>query len=78
MTVNDDFFASICRDAKHELASGKETWRTINTNTLLLACFGMLSDNLSSKLAKPLWVFASSVAIGLAIYITKQVFHLPL
>lgn len=78
MSSGNDFFSSICRDAQNELASGKETWRTINTNTLLLACFGMLSDNLSSKLAKPLWVFASSVAIGIAVYVTKAVLHLPL
>jgi hypothetical protein len=73
MNHSDDFFARMCREAQEELASGKKGWKEADTNTLVLACFGMLSNHLTSKLAKPLWFFASSVCAAVIGYIVKLV-----
>ena len=66
---NNDFFMRMTKEAQDEIASGEKGWKEANTNTLLLACFGMLTNHLTHKLAKPLWWFASSVAIGVISYI---------
>lgn len=72
--MNDtDFFTRITREAMDELARGKVSIKDTPTNTLLLACFGMLSNHLTSKLSRPLWFFAGSVAAGVIGYIVKQV-----
>jgi len=71
--TGNDFFAKMCKEAQDELASGKQGWREAPTNTLLLACFGMLSNHLTSKLAKPLWFFSSAVCAGVIGYIIKSV-----
>lgn len=72
--MNDtDFFTRITREAMDELARGKVSIKDTPTNTLLLACFGMLSNHLTSKLSRPLWFFAGSVAAGVVGYIVKQV-----
>ncbi len=54
----------MCKDATEELASGKQTWRAMPTNTLLLACLGMFAKNIKDNIARPLWFFASSIFIG--------------
>ena len=69
MNGNNDFFMRMCREAQEELASGKQSWKEIDTNTLFLACFGMLSNHLIHNLARPLWVFASSICAGVIGYI---------
>lgn len=61
--MNDDFFTRMCREARDELASGEKSWKEIETNTLFLACFGMLYNSLMHKITKPLrWIALSAVA----------------
>ena len=64
MNSKEDFFSRMCNEAQEELARGKKSWREIETNTLILACFSMLTNHMASKLAKPLWFFAGSVGAG--------------
>ena len=54
MNNRNDFFAKMCKEALEELASGKKSWKEIETNTLFLACFGILYNSLMHKLARPL------------------------
>jgi len=76
MSSTNDFFMRMCKEAQKELASGDKSWKEIDTNTLFLAGFGMLSNHLTAKLSKPLWFFAGSVAAGVIGYIVKQVIGL--
>jgi len=69
----NDFFMNMCNEAMDELASGKETWREIGTNTLFLAAFGMLYNHLSKRLVKPLYIMATSVFTGLVVYIIMSI-----
>ena len=65
--AGNNFFMKMCREAMEELAEGKEGWKGIETNTLILACFGMLMNHLAHKIVKPLWFVAASAgaaAIG--------------
>ncbi len=71
--MNNDFFIRMCKEAQDEIASGEKGWKEADTNTLLLACFGMLSNHLTHKLARPLWFFASSIAAGVVAYIIISV-----
>ena len=71
--TDNDLFVRMCVEAKEELASGKQSWRDIDTNTLILACFGLLSNHLTSKLAKPLWFFASSVSAAVIGYLVNLI-----
>ena len=71
MNHTNDFFSRMCKEAQDELASGKKSWKELDTNTLVLACFGMLSNHLTAKLSKPLWWFAGSVCAGVIGYIVK-------
>ncbi|MDP2729137.1 MAG: hypothetical protein Q8O55_01485 [Dehalococcoidales bacterium] len=72
-TNGSDFFSKMCKDAGEELASGKQSWREIETNTLILACIGMLSHQLTEKLTKPLWFFASSTAAAAIGYLVTLI-----
>lgn len=67
----NDLFFKMCREAGDELAKGKKSWKTIDSNTLLLACFGMLINHLTHKLSRPLWFFATSVFAGVIGYLVK-------
>lgn len=69
----NDFFSRMCKEAQDEIASGEKGWKEAETNTLLLACFGMLTNHLTHNLARPLWFFASSVFIGVIGYIVFKV-----
>lgn len=71
--ANNDFFFQMCKEASDDLASGKKGWRDADTNTLLLACFGMLTNHLSHKLARPLWWFAGAVSFGIIAYIVDTI-----
>ncbi|GAI72883.1 unnamed protein product [marine sediment metagenome] len=62
---NDDFLMRMCREAADELAHGNKTWREIETNTLFLACVGMVMNHMTTKIARPLWFFAGSVFCAL-------------
>jgi len=61
------------KEAMDELASGEQGWRDANPNTLMLACFGMLTNHLTSKLVKPMWFFAGTVFAGVVGYIVHLV-----
>jgi len=69
----NDFFDRMCKEAQDEIASGDKGWKEAETNTLLLACFGVLSNRLTHKLAKPLWFFASCVAVAVVTFIIKSI-----
>ncbi|MBA7568818.1 hypothetical protein ES708_10553 [subsurface metagenome] len=71
--MNNDFFTKMCKEAMEELASGEKSWKKVDTNTLLLACFGMLTNHLTHKLARPLWFFASCVAAGVITFIITSI-----
>ena len=66
---SNGFFQNMCKEATDELASGEKSWRNIESNTLVLACFGMLSNHLTHQLTRPLWLFAGAVATGVIGYI---------
>ena len=65
MNQPNNFFMTMCKEAMNELASGEKGWREAETNTLILACFGMLANHLTGHLAKPLWFFASTILAGI-------------
>ena len=73
MSSSNDFFMRMCKEAQEELASGEKGWKEADTNTLLLACFGMLSNHLTSRIVKPLWWFAGSVFAGVIGYLVSVV-----
>jgi len=73
MNQSNDFFMKMCKDAMDELASGEKGWRDADTNTLVLACFGMLTNHLTGRLVKPLWFFASTVFAGGVGYFILQI-----
>ncbi len=74
MNGGDDFFRRMYKEAIDELASGAKGWKSTDTNTLFLACFGMLYNHLTSSLARPLWFFAGSVAAGIVAAIIITIF----
>ncbi|KKL72437.1 hypothetical protein LCGC14_2084910 [marine sediment metagenome] len=65
----NDLFLRMCKEAQDEIASGEKGWREAETNTLLLACFGLLTNHLTHNLARPLWFFASSIFLGIVAYV---------
>ena len=73
MNRDNDFFMRMCREAQEELASGKKGWREADSNTLLLACVGMLSNRLAHSITKPLWFFAGSVFCGIVGWIVATI-----
>ena len=72
---NNGFFTRMCKDAMNELTSGEAgtNWKDIDTNTLFLAAFGMLYNEMMHNLARPLWFFASAVFVGVIGYIVHLV-----
>ena len=67
--MENDFFNRMTKEAMDELASGNQGWREAETNTLILACFGVLTNHLAHMLVKPLWFFACTVAAGVIWFI---------
>ena len=74
--MENDFFQRMITEATEDLASGKKGWREADTNTLLLACFGMLSNHMMTRILKPLWFFASCVGAGVVWYVVSKVLGL--
>lgn len=68
----NDFFQKMCKEAMNEIASGDKGWREVDSNTLILACFGMLTNHLSSKLVRPLWFAAGSIGAAALVFGVKQ------
>ena len=75
MPVND-FFHRMTREAMEELASGDRGWREVEPNTLILACFGMLTNHLTSRIVKPLWFFAGGVVTGVVWFIVSKILNI--
>ena len=73
MADGNDFFKRMCKEAQEDLASGRKGWREADNNTLLLACFGMLSNHLAHSVTKPLWFFAGSMFCGVVGYLITRV-----
>lgn len=73
MDKANDFFQRMTKEAIEDLAGGERGWREVDTNTLLLACFGMLSNHLASKVVRPLWAFAITVGAGVVSYIVVRI-----
>jgi len=72
---NDDFFQRMTKEAMEDLAGGeKGTWREIDTNTLFLACVGMVMNHLAHSIVRPLWFFASVAAAGIVWFIVSSAF----
>ena len=66
-------FERMCKEAQDEIASGEKGWKEADTNTLLLACFGLLTNHLTHKLARPLWWFAGTCSTGLVAWVIFQI-----
>lgn len=75
--MENDFFNRMCKEALEELASGEKGWRDADTNTLVLACFGILSNHLAHMIVRPLWWFAGSVAAAAVAYVLISIFIRP-
>lgn len=73
MALDNGFFQKMCNEAMEELTSGKKTWRDVETNVLILACFGMMFNHLSHKIARPLWWVAGSAVTAAIGYIVHLV-----
>ena len=71
--MENDFFARMCKEAQDEIASGEKGWKDTDTNTLILAAFGLLTNHLSHKLTRPLWWFAGAVSAGVVTYIISTI-----
>jgi len=69
----NDFFHRMTREAMEELAGGKKGWREVESNTLLLACFGMLYNHLGTRIVRPLWFFAGAVTAGVVWFIVSRI-----
>ena len=67
--MQNDFFARMCQEAQDEIASGEKGWKEADTNTLLLACFGLLTNHLTHNLARPLWWAAGMISAGVFTWI---------
>ena len=71
--MENGFFSQMCKEAMDELAAGDKGWKEADGNTLILACFGMLSNHLTSRIVKPLWWFAGSVFAGVVGYLVTLI-----
>ena len=63
--MQNGFFHRMCKDA---MEAGTN-WKDIDTNTLFLAAFGTLYNEMMHNLARPLWFFSSAVAVGVIGYL---------
>ena len=70
---HNDFFDKMTKEAMEELASGRSgSWKEIDTNTLLLACVGMVYNSLMHKLATPLRWIAGCAGAAVITYIVTS------
>jgi len=70
---SNDLFQRMVKEATGDLASGEKGWREADPNTLILACFGMLTNHLTTKLTKPLWFFAGAVGTGVIWLVVSKI-----
>lgn len=71
--ADNGLFKRMCKEAIEEVSSGDVGWKEIPTNTLLMACFGMLTNHLTHNITRPLWFFASAIAVGVIGYLIHLV-----
>lgn len=71
--AGNDFFQMMTKEAQEELASGEKSWREVELNVLILACFGIMFNHLRHRITRPLWLFAASIAAGVIGYIVMAV-----
>ena len=72
--MKNDFFDRMCHEAQDEIAHGDKGWKQSDTNTLLLACFGMLNDNITRQVSKPVWALSGSLmAASVALVVTRLI-----
>ncbi len=64
-------FARMCKEAADELASGDKGWKEVDTNTLLMACFHLLTNHLAHTLTRPLWWAAGCIGAAVLVYLVK-------
>lgn len=76
MNGHDVVFQTMMKEAMDELSCGKKGWKELDSNTLIMACFGLLTQHLSQKLEKPIWIFSGSVSSGVVWYIVSSIFHI--
>ena len=60
---SNGIFQRMCKEAMEELASGEKGWKEVESNTLLMACFGMLTNHMAHQITRPLWFAASTVFV---------------
>ncbi len=65
----EGLFRQMMKEAIEEVSAGNEGWKDIDTNTLLMACFGMLTNHLMHNITRPLWTAASFIGAGVVGYI---------
>ncbi len=71
----NDLFTRMCKEAQDEIASGEKGWKEADTNTLLLACFGLLTNHLTHSLARPLWCAAGMISAGVVTWIVMVILN---
>lgn len=74
--MTDEFFQKMMDQAMEEMASGDQGWKSCDTNTLLLACFGHWSNRILKAITRPMWVFAGSLSGYIIWAIVKDIFDL--
>lgn len=72
--MQNGFFQRMCREAAEDLASGDKGWKEVDTNTLVLACFNMLSNHLAHTISRPLWFAASCVCAAVVAFVLNLLF----
>lgn len=71
--MENGLFQKMGKEAMEELANGERGWREAPPNVLIMACFGMLTNHLSTKLLRPIWFAACSISAAAIVYIVKDV-----
>ena len=73
MAASNGMFARMCREAAEELASGEKGWKEMETNTLLMACFHLLTNHLTHAITRPLWFFSGTVFAGVVAWFINMI-----
>jgi len=73
--MENGMFARMCKEAAEELANGKSGWRECNPNVMMLACFHLLTNHLTSTLKRPIWFAASCLGGAAIVFIVKTFFE---
>ena len=71
--AENGLFRKMCQEAIDEISSGEKGWKEVETNTLLMACFGMLTNHLMHDITRPLWFASSAVFVGVVGYLINLI-----